>query len=125
MLTADTITDEQIRELARYAERIGDTRLATDCAGALLRTILESTRGLLRERCAAAYLRAVDTPEWAALDLPAKAFEVAEQIAQFVLEQAAEWDLARNGEQVHDALVDLARRIRVADWTPSARRGKR
>lgn len=45
-------------------------------------------------------------------------FEVAEQIAQFVLEQAHEWE---HVGQVHDALVEIARRIRVADWTPAAR----
>src|ERR1051326_5482585 len=119
MITADTITDEQIRELAKYARHVAAITLASKCAGALHRTRANRTSNhLLREHCALAYNRAIETREWDARDLPFGAFKVAEQIAQFILEQAAGWE---HIEQVHDALVDVARRIRTADWTPDAR----
>ena len=118
-ITADTITDEQIRELGKYARHVADITLASKCAGALHRTRSNRTSNdLLREHCAIAYNRATETREWGARDLPFGAFEVAEQIAQFVTETAAEWG---HIEQVHDALIDIALRIRTADWTPEAR----
>jgi hypothetical protein len=49
-------------------------------------------------------------PELLALADP---FQVAEQIAQFILDEAQGWD---HIPQVHTALVELARKIRTADW---------
>jgi len=121
MITADTITDEQIRELLAYADREALLQLLSNCRVALSRDIRHTHRasvGLAREHCAQAYTRAFGSPEWEARHLPRGAFETAEMIAQFVIEQAAEWE---HIEQVHGALVELARRIRTADWTPDAR----
>jgi hypothetical protein len=52
-VTAETITDEQLRWLVAH----GDIRQATDAQGALAIKCLPTLRGLLRERCAAAYTR--------------------------------------------------------------------
>lgn len=45
--------------------------------------------------------------------LPSDPFQIAELIASFVLLQAAEWE---HIPQVHDALCEVARKIRTADW---------
>jgi hypothetical protein len=121
MLTADTITDEQIRELLKYADREAQLTLLSNCRVALSRDIRHSHRAsvhLAREHCAQAYARVVGMPEWDARDLPRDAFATAEMVAQFVLEEAARWE---HVEQVHDALVETARKIRTAEWTPEAR----
>jgi hypothetical protein len=46
-------------------------------------------------------------------DLADLTFEVAEQIAQFVLSEADAWI---HSEPVHEALVEVARKIRTGDW---------
>lgn len=57
-VTGETITNEQIDQLWLEAKQAGNVRLATDCAGALLPgNGRHATRGLLRERCAAAWNR--------------------------------------------------------------------
>ena len=51
----------------------------------------------------------------AALVADDQAFRVAELIAQFVLSEAHEYE---HLEAVHDAIVEVARKIRTADWIP-------
>lgn len=55
-VTGETISDAEIRKLWDEADASGNMRIATDCAGALS-SLSPSTRGLLRERCAAAWNR--------------------------------------------------------------------
>lgn len=43
-------------------------------------------------------------------------FQIAEMIASFVLTQAAQWE---HVPQVHDVLIEVARKIRTADWIPA------
>jgi hypothetical protein len=52
-VTAETITTEQLRALMRYAQDIGDTRLASQVTRALDNDSLYNLQ--LREICAAAY----------------------------------------------------------------------
>ena len=56
-------------------------------------------------------------PEYERVQAPREShvLHVAEVIAQFVLSEADRWDHAG---QVHVQLVELARKIRTADWIP-------
>lgn len=103
------MTDDQIRELQAYAKHTANSRLGSDCAMALA----SQTAAYARNRCEIAYEHATQTPEWVARHLPFGAFRVAEMIAQFLLDEAHECD---HLEAVHDKLVDMATRIRTADW---------
>jgi hypothetical protein len=103
------ITDDQIRELQAYARHIADAHLGSNCAMALA----SEAAAFSRDRCEVAYVHATLTPEWAARHLPSGAFRVAEMIAQFLLDEA---HACTHLEAVHDKLVDMATRIRTADW---------
>lgn len=103
-----TITNDQIHELRAYAKHTENARLGSDCALALASKTADA-----RQRCEIAYAQATQQPEWAARHLPSGAFRVAEMIAQFLLDEAHECD---HLEAVHDKLVDMATRIRTADW---------
>lgn len=104
-----TITNDQIHELRAYANHIADSLLGSHCAMALV----SKTATHARDQCEIAYGPATQTPEWAARHLPFGAFRVAEMIAQFLLDEACECE---HLEAVHDKLVDMATRIRTADW---------
>ena len=107
------ITDGQIRELWAYAQHIGDARLVVTCALALTPRARSTEVERARGHCESAYERATQTLEWAARHLPYGAFRVAEMIAQFLLDEARECD---HLEAVHNKLVEMATRIRTADW---------
>lgn len=108
------MTDDEIRELLAYGEHTADAKILSMCALALAPQRGRSTSvDLARSHCESMYQRVIGTREWTARHLPYGAFAVAEMIAQFVLDQAAGWE---HIEQVHDALVEVARKIRTADW---------
>lgn len=112
-----TITDAQIRELRAYGMHTADSRILSTCAMALAPQRGRATSvDLARSHCEEAYQRVINTPEWTARHLPFGAFRVAELVAQFVLTEAAGWE---HIEQVHDALVRVAEKIRTADWVPA------
>lgn len=110
------ISDDDIRELQAYAEHTANSGLLATCAMALAPNRGRATTiDLARSHCESAYARVINLPEWQARHLPFDAFRVAEMVAQFVMDQAAEWE---HIAQVHDALLDVARKIRTADWIP-------
>jgi len=110
------ITDDDIRELQAYGEHTADSRILSTCAMALAPQRGRATSvDLARSHCEEIYRRVLDTPGWSARHLPFGAFQVAELVAQFVLSEAAGWE---HIEQVHDALVRVAEKIRTADWVP-------
>ena len=114
-----SISDDQIRELRAYAEHTADAGLLSKCAMALAPQRGRATSvDLARSHCETAYVRVINQPEWAARHLPFGAFKVAEMIAKFVLDEADGWE---HIEVVYNALVDVSRKIRTADWVPDER----
>lgn len=122
-----SITDDQIRELMAYARYVGDLALEVRCAMALdpssrQADLVDATRA----HCEIAHAAAVQYPDWAVRHLPRGAFRVAEMIAQFVLDESRRWEHVRweHIPVVADALVELARKIRTAEWIPREEPGR-